>query len=298
MTPRSQRHHQVPIWLLKHFSWKRRKSRIVWVGFKDSRDVKPVPVKDALFRNNANTRTDYQTQADGNLHPVKSDKDERILADFDNKAAPAARRLISLAKKWRDEGEVYLQLSPDDFEIWKQTVVVQARRTRESQDRAGLDQDKSGLYLDLFSKRAEEQGQQLPTREDLLRDPRVRNLFDILSQNHRANFASANHPILADKEREFLAQVGLSVAVIKDPNLEFIIGSHGVTVVENADGKTAWLPVAPDVAVSLSDRPGTMAMGICTDEFVEKHSHAALALSAQIAGRSKEVIQELLGTLD
>ena len=38
-----------------------------------------------------------------------------------------------------------------------------------------------------------------------------------------------------------------------------------------------------------------MAMGICTDEFVEKHSHAALALSAQIAGRSKEVIQELLG---
>ena len=53
MTPRSQRHHQVPIWLLKHFSWKRLKSKIVWVGFKDTRDVKPVPVKDALFRNNA-----------------------------------------------------------------------------------------------------------------------------------------------------------------------------------------------------------------------------------------------------
>ena len=117
---------------LKHFSWMRRKSKVVWVGFKDTRDVKPVPVKDALFRNNANTRTDYRTREDGNLHPVKSDKDERILADFDNKAAPAARRLISLAKKWRDEGADYLQLPPDDFEIWKQTVVVQARRTRES----------------------------------------------------------------------------------------------------------------------------------------------------------------------
>ena len=140
------------------------------------------------------------------------------------------------------------------------------------------------------------QGQQLPPREELVKDPRVRNLFDVLSQNHRANFASANHPILADKEREFLAQVGLSVAVIKDPNLEFIIGSHGVTVVENADGKTAWLPVAPDVAVSLSDRPGTVAMGICTEEFTQRHNHTALALSAQIAGRSKEVIQKLLGT--
>ena len=140
------------------------------------------------------------------------------------------------------------------------------------------------------------QGQQLPPREELVKDPRVRNLFDVLSQNQRANFASANHPILADKEREFLAEVGLSMAVIRDPNREFIIGSHGVTVVENTDGKTAWLPLAPDVAISLSNRPGTMDIGICTEEFVQRHNLAALAFSAQVAGCSRDVIQALLGT--
>ena len=296
MMPRSQRHHQVPIWLLKHFSWRRRKSELVWVGFKDTFDVRPVPVKDALFRNNANTRTDYQAQEDGNLHPEKSDKDERILADFDNRAAPAARRLISLAKKWRDEGEVHFQLSPDDFEILKQTVVVQARRTRESQDRAGLSDDKSELYLDLYFELAQVQGQQLPPREELVKDPQVRKLFDILSQNHRATFASANHPILVDKEKEFLVRAGLNVAVIGDQTTEFVVGSHGVTVVEDAGGKTAWLPIAPDVAVSLSDRPGTAGIGVSTDEFVQKHNHAALTLSTQVAGFSKELIEGLLGT--
>ena len=182
------------------------------------------------------------------------------------------------------------------LETLKETIVVQARRTRESQDRAGLGEDKSELYLDLYFKLAEEQGQQLPSREDLLRDTRVTKLFNALSQNHRANFASGDHPILAGKETEFLAPLGLNIAVIGNPTREFIIGSHGITLVETAQGKTAWLPVAHDVAISLSDRPGTIGIGIYTDEFVEQHNRAALALSAQVAGRSKAVIEELLGT--
>ena len=148
---------------------------------------------------------------------------------------------------------------------------------------------------DLLFQRAEEQGQQLPSREDLLRNQLVTGRFNVLSQNHRATFASADHPILAVKETEFLAPLGLSIVVIENPTREFIIGSHGTTIVETAQGKTAWLPVAPDVAISLSDRPGTINIGICTDEFVELHNTAALALSAQVTGHSKEVIQELLG---
>ena len=236
---RSQRHHQIPIWLLKQFSWKRRKINLVWVGFKDSFDVRPIPVKEALFRNNANTRTDYKSLRAGDPRPVKSDKDERILADFDNKAAPAARRLISLSRTWIENKEANLHLPPDDFEMWKKTVVVQARRTRESQDRAGLSEDKSGLYLDLYLELARVRGQRLPPREELVKDPRVRNLFGVLTQNQRANFASANHPILAKNEREFLAHAGLSVVVIEDPAAEFIIGSHGVAIVETKGEKVA-----------------------------------------------------------
>ena len=79
---------------------------------------------------------------------------------------------------------------------------------------------------------------------------------------------------------------------------EFIIGSHGVTVMEPESGHGTWLPLTPDVAISLSDQPGTMGIGTCPSEFVHRHNVAALALSARIAGRSRDVIQELLGIPD
>ena len=269
---------------------------MLWVGFKDTREIKPVSVSNTFFRNNANTRTDYQSQGGGNFQPTESDPDEMLLGKFDGLAAPAARKLIAFSKEWRDAGPVPPQLSPADMEICKQLIVVQARRTWESQDRIGMSKDQSELYLDLYFKLAEEHGQQLPSRRDLLKDPRATALFDVLAQNHRANFASANHPILADKEKEFLAPLGLHVAVTDPTASEFIIGSHGVTIVGTPPRQNTWLPIAPDVAVSYSDRPEAIGIGICSDEFVEQHNLAALAASAQVASRVKGTLQELFST--
>ena len=135
---------------------------------------------------------------------MKSDKDERILADFDNKAAPAARRLISLSRTWIENKEatsIFLQMTsrcgrrPSSYKPAEPGIPGQS----------GLSEDKSGLYLDLYLELARVRGQRLPPRGRTLKDPRVRNLFGVLTQNQRANFASANHPILAKNEREFLA---------------------------------------------------------------------------------------------
>ena len=292
MTPRSKRHHQVPAWHLKHFSRKNGKKDMLWVGSKDTRKIWQATVQETFFRKNANTRTDYRSPVDGDPVPEKSDKDEKILANFDSKAAPAVTQLISLARQWRDAKAPFLV----DLETCKETIVVQARRAGESQDRTGLDEDKTDLYLYLCSKLAEEQGQQLPSTEDLLSDPRGTNLFNVLSQNHRAKFASGDHPILASKETEFLAPLGLNITVIGNPTHEFIIGSHGITIMETNQGMNTWLPVAPDVAISFFDRPRTIGISICPDEFVERHNRAALALSTQVAGPSKAVIEELLRT--
>ena len=296
MTAQSKRHHEVPKWLLKHFCWDH--GEMLWQGFKDTREVTPVNINDAFVRKYANTRIDYQSRGDGTFQQVKSDQDETILADFDDQASRAARNLIDSARQWRDTGPAVPRLSPADVETCKQTIVAQARRTRESQDRAGLSEDKSELYISLYSELAEANGQQLPSKEDLLRDSRVTGLFAAISQNHRANFASGNHSILADKEKEFLDSAGLHVAVIDPTTAEFVIGSHGITIVESTQGQTAWLPLAPDVAISLSDKPKQMGIGICADAFVESHNGAALSLSTRIAGRSKETIQKLLTTLN
>ena len=39
-------------------------------------------------------------------------------------------------------------------------------------------------------------------------------------------------------------------------------------------------------------------IGMCKNEFVEEHNRAALSASERIAGRSKEVIVNLLAALD
>lgn len=76
---------------------------------------------------------------------------------------------------------------------------------------------------------------------------------------------------------------------------EFVIGSHGITIVQ---GKNTWLPLAPDVAISFSNKPGHIDMAMCINEFVEDHNRAALSASERIPSRSKDVITKLLATLD
>ena len=57
MTARSKGHHEILKWLLKHFCWD--KGKTLWMGSKDTREVKAVVLKDAFRRNDANTRIDY-----------------------------------------------------------------------------------------------------------------------------------------------------------------------------------------------------------------------------------------------
>ena len=293
MKARSISHHENPIWLLKHFSSDC--DEMLWMGFKNTLEVKLLNVKVAFARNDANTRIDYQSREDGTFQQVKSDLDETILAKFDGQAATAVSELLAFARQWRDTSLVPREPPPETVEMCKRLIVAQARRPRESQDRSGLFGDNYDLYLDALFKKAEEDGQQLSSRDVLLEDPRMIARFDDITQNSRAKFASGNHPILASKEEEFLAPLALHVAILDPTTTEFVIGSHGITITQ---GPTSWLPVSPDVAISLSDRPGNIGISMCRSEFVEEHNRAALSASERIAGRSKEVIVNLLDTLD
>lgn len=296
MSARSRRHHEVPKWLLKNFC--QNSCEMLWMGFKDTHEVRLVNVNVSFVRRDANTRTSYQNRGDGTVQKVKSDQDEKILAKFDAVAARAARELIAFSRQWRDEGAIAPRFSPGTMEICKQLIITQSRRTWESQDRAGLSRAKYELYLDLYFKRAEEVGYVLPSRESLLEDSNVTSVFDGISHNTRAKFASGNHPILANKEKRYLAPLGLQVAILDLTTDEFVIGSHGTTIVETTQGRHTWLPLGPDVAISFSDQPGFIGIGICTTEFVECHNRAALSASSRVAGWSEGKIRELLTLLD
>ena len=128
---------------MKHFCWGY--GKILWMGYKDTREVKPASIERAFVRKYANTSISYQSQGDGSFEQVKSDRDEKRLADFDGRVHKAAGKLIDFSRQWRDTGPIAPRLSPAEMEVCKQIIVAQARRTRESQDRAGLGDD--NLFL-------------------------------------------------------------------------------------------------------------------------------------------------------
>ena len=247
MKARSKHHHEVPVWHLKNFSADNGKR--LWVGAKETHEVRRVGVRDAFVRKDANTTTCFESRRDGIVRRIKSDQNEGILEKFDDVASLAARLLIAFSRRFRDGVPVTPLLSAEQAEICKQMIPVQARRTRESQDRAGLGSDESELYLELYRNRHDQVGEPVSTNQELFEAARATKVFDVLSQNTRARFASGDHPILIRKENDFLAPLGLLVAVIHPATGEFVIGSHGITIVDTIEGRSSWLPIAPDVAI-------------------------------------------------
>ena len=208
MTQRSKRHHEVPKWLLKNFCIGG--SDHLWVGFARGRKVMKLHREKVFVRNNANTRFDFIPDGSGEFKRVPSDHDEDILSDFDDRMSRAARQLLQWARQYRKTGKAPPYPPQDDVvNQCKALIVTQARRTHESQDRVGLTTGYEDLWWDLTYRRAEDVGFELGPREELTREPRMQALVSEMVQNHRANFASGDHPILKDKENRFFLDTGL-----------------------------------------------------------------------------------------
>ena len=96
MTQRSKRHHEVPIWLLKNYRID--ENERLWVGFKDTRKVESLALKKVFFRHDGNTRTDYIADGDGEFKRVRSDRDERVLAEFDSRTSGAEKTTVAVGQ--------------------------------------------------------------------------------------------------------------------------------------------------------------------------------------------------------
>ena len=297
MKAQSEHHHEVPVWTLNNFSPDEGKKKRVWVSTKSNREIKLIGVRDTFVRKKANTTISFESRGDSTFQLIQSDQHEVTLREFDNVASVTARALVNSSRRFRDSDRRTPFLSPEQMDLCKRMITVQSRRPRESQNRAGLGDNRSELYLELYQKCAEELGQGPFTDQGLLEAGRASGVFDVHSQNTRAGFASGKHPILVRKEKEFLAPLGLLIAVIDPTAGDFVIGSHGITNIDSIEGSASWLPLAPDVAISLAANYADTYIDVYPQAFVEKHNLAVLSGSARIAGRSKATIERLLATL-
>ena len=124
----------------------------------------------------------------------------------------------------------------------------------------------------------------------------------MVMSNVSANFSAGDHPYLERDTEEFSQETGLCVAVIHIPKRSFVIGSHGLTIVEDSykGGLAAgsWLPIAYDVmvsATSYSDREFLIQIDSSNDWMIGEINMATFQQSRIIAGCSEELVRSLVG---
>ena len=176
-----------------------------------------------------------------------------------------------------------------------------ARRTPESQRRVTSIRGDDAFYK-AFKASAAACKYDLPDREILDQDPRIRELKERILGNVNAKFAAGDSPRERLEEDRFCGQSGLCVAVIRDPSeqVSFLIGSHGLAIVQSdpTDGPIdgSWLPIAHDVAVLATSAPNKECLLVLENEerhVVDAINAASYLQSRFVAGRSEELVRSV-----
>ena len=130
----------------------------------------------------------------------------------------------------------------------------------------------------------------------------IKKLTDLVLHNASAKFAAGVDPRIAEKERKYIAGIGVRFAVIRRPDKSFVIGSHGITICDpsvSRDLAGTVLPLAHDVLVHLTPWPGKTGLLILgenreSSDLVNAINKATANLSNIITGRSQALIRSLL----
>lgn len=282
-----KRQHYIPKMLLKRFcdddGW-------LWTGGKDLPDVYRRRPKNVFVENHLYTKYGYDGEP-------PSAEYEQVFSRIETIADPVIDRIVNSARQVQCP-----VLSAEEQAILLEFVMAQARRTRESRRRAshGLSDDELYNIVQGIMEGGGYEG--WPDKDAFLADGEAREAIKPALHNSDARFAAGVDPRIGGKETEFAAGVGVRFAVIRRPDKGFVIGSHGITIVDPSvtrDLGGTVLPLAHDVLVHLTARPGETGLLVLggkreSSELIDAINKATARLSRTITGRSQTLIRSLL----
>ena len=120
--------------------------------------------------------------------------------------------------------------------------------------------------------------------------------------NVNAKFAVGDDPHIENETQKFSRETGLSFAIIRIPKKSFVIGSHGLTIIDrNLVGNLtaiSWLPIAHDIAVGVTFYPDREMLSILNcgnggERFIFLMNRATASMSKTIVGNSEELVRSL-----
>ena len=285
---RPKRNHYIPEMLLKNFCDDR---GLLWVADQKRGKCYKTNPTNVFVQSKLYVKHDYSQATDSYEY-------EESLSKIEGEAEPAISSLIEQARCRRNP-----QLNPELNNHFKKFIMALARRTPESQESvfSGLDRDFEEVFDSVAADVFRQGGYDVPEKEWFERDSDVLKLKQAVKSNHNANFAAGEHPLLQQETERFSREVGWGVALICMPKRSFVIGSHGLTIVErDGPSKGSWLPIAYDVAIWFTGFPNKgymLYLDRNKESIIKTINRATAAQSKIIAGRSETLIRSLSGAI-
>ena len=293
-----KRGHYIPQMLLKNFC---DESGRIWVsdgGKIYSANPKNVFVEGHLYTRSVFRESSKETHHEDFLKSIKKSYEyEERLSEIESKAAPAVKQIVEQVRLGKCP-----QLPIELRDAWKRFLIAIARRTPESQDRVASLTGHDDAFYEASKRIADSEAYPLPDRKTLYRDDRVVGLKNMVMTNVNAKFAAGDDPHVENETLKFARDTGLSFVIIRIPKKSFVIGSHGLTMVDRklAGNFTAisWLPITHDIAVGITVFPDRELLSFLDsnnggERVISMMNRATASMSKTIVGQSKKLVSSL-----
>ena len=292
-TSEPKNHHYIPRCLLKHFV---DEDGRLWLQEWGKPEIHWNWPKQA-FKQKHLYRTVDLLQTRDFSHPDYSVEVEHILGELEDRASPIIQTIIEIA---RNKRHPVFPLTQEQTDIVKQFIHAMLRRTPEAteeflEDGDGYEAD----FRDATNTLCRQRGLESFGREVFVQ-PDVAERMSVARQNSGATYAAGTHRVMQDDGRRICRMAGLHIYVAfttGSPRSSFVIGSRGVTAYQDRQGhKSAWLPVAPHVAIGLTNVPGEIWVSLHgpTGNFVEELNRCTAKQSKTIAGHAQALIRAIV----
>ena len=275
-----RRQHFIPEGLLKHFAVQNR----LYFYDKENNSIEPRSPRGVFW-----ARNQYTRYVDGGAWGDWSAEEK--LANIEDHAIPVFRDIVKAAKI----GMVPV-LSSKNQAICNRFYIYMAHRNPTW---SGLMLDEMGADDAIYEARCialRRVGMPVPNRQTFETAQGFRNTVEKLKHNNQASFSAGIPSQIDEKIEDLVADLRLSIAVSKSPSARFVIGDCGVTRDDRDENRVfKWLPIAPDVAVSVrpddASKPYLIEMGV---EQADAVNSATWAQSKTIVAQFEDDLNKLI----
>lgn len=212
------------------------------------------------------------------------------LTRIESDAAPNIRTIIDAARL-----DVFPALSPSRRDRCKRFYVHSILRIPEHALRILKKRNFDDAVYEGYRRFATAHGLAVHDRHRFDLAPEWTNLKQMLQHNYQARVAAALHPDDQDAVDHYVNNWELIVAVTRDQATRFVIGGCAVmrdSVID--DNPFDWLPVAPDVAISIRPTPGVGHLLEIQPDEVDRINAASFAQSRIVATRDRSDLERVI----